>query len=242
MYEPLVSRQTGPFGQTRRLPGIARSLDSRRDDTLWIARLRPGVAFTDGEPLDVDAVKANAERWMEVGAGPEIVPELSFVDSPRPGLVRFFLDGPEPDFGRRLSQPELGLAAPAAIASAGGGPIRRTQAGTGPFELRERSGDRVLLARNAAWWGTPLGLGPGVDQVELLSSEDEKARLEQLRSGQAQVADQLGDGAAADVASDPLLTTVVGGGEVLGIERSVRGIASAAADQSLADVWLTNLR
>ena len=41
---------------------------------------------------------------------------------------------------------------------------------------------------------------------------------------------------------DPLLALVGGGGAAIGIQRSVRGIDSAAADQALADVWLTDLR
>ena len=40
-------------------------------------------------------------------------------------------------------------------------PGRFPESGTGPFELRERSADRLLLARNTDWWGTERDLGPG---------------------------------------------------------------------------------
>ncbi len=242
IYEPLISRERGPFDQTRELSGPARRVESLEGGSLWIARLRPGVTFTDGEPLDGGAVKANADRWIAGAVGREVVPELAAVDYPRPGLVRFILNRPTPDFDRILSRPELGLVSPAAIAAAGTGPIRWEGAGTGPFELRERDGDRVLLARNAAWWGTPLGLGPGVDQIELLSVPDVSLRAEQLESGQVEVADALDRPAAEAVAANPLLATVSGGGDVVGIERSVRGLDAADPGQSLADVWLTDLR
>lgn len=241
IYEPLVSLQAGPFEQTRRLPGVVRSLRPRRDGTLWIARLRPGIEFGDGERLDADAVKANAARWIEVEPGPQLVPELAFVDSPRPGIVRFFLERPQPRFDRALARAELGLIAPRAIATADGGEVRRQQAGAGPFELRGHEGGTVLLARNASWWGSPLGLGPGVDQIEVLGDEGVALRVEQLESGLVQVADAIEPTAIDD---NPALTSVPGAGAdaVIGVERSVRGISTTAAAQSLADVWLTDLR
>ncbi len=239
VYEPLVSRQNGPFGQTRQLPGVIRSLRPRRDATLWVARLRPGIEFCDGERLDADAVKANAARWSEVAPGPRLVPELDFVDSPRPEIVRFFLDRPRPGFARTLARAELGLVSPRAIVAADGDDIRRPQAGAGPFELRERDGATVVLARNASWWGTGLGLGPGVDRIEVLGDERTPLRVEQLESGLVQVADAV---RPAAIAANPALTSVPGRGAVVAIERSVRGISTAAASQSLADVWLTDLR
>lgn len=240
IYEPPVSLQSGPFGGTRRLPGVVRTLRSQRDATLWIARLRPGIEFGDGERLDADAIKANAERWIALEPGRRLVAGLAFVDSPRPGIVRFFLDSPQAEFAHTLARAELGLIAPRAIAAAGGGEVRRSQAGAGPFELREREGEKVLLARNASWWGSPLGLGPGVDQIEILGEEGAKLRAEQLESGLVQVADAIRSTAIAD--QGPVLTSVPGRGVGIAIERSVRGISSAAAAQSLADVWLTDLR
>ena len=236
VYEPLVSRQNGPFGQTRRLPGLARRLQSNENATLWSLRLRDGVSFADGELLDADAVKANAERWMSA----HVVPGLSFVDSPRPGLVRFFLDRPDAGFARTLAQPRLGLVASGAISSGVAG-IGVGEWGTGPFELRERRGSDVVLARNAGWWGTPLGLGPGVDQIALHGSGSSAIRAEQLESGQVRVADELDHGGADAAAADPLLTTINGDGETMGLERSVRGIDTAAAGQSLSDVWFSDI-
>lgn len=237
IYEPLVAMQSGPFQGTRRLRGIARSLEPRRGATLWIAHLRAGVSFSDGTRLDADAVKANAARWIAAGA----VPGLGFVDSPRPGLVRFFAERPLPDLERTLARAELGLVAPAAIAAAGEGAVHRPRSGAGPFELRERDGGDVLLARNSTWWGTPLGLGPGVDQVELLVAEDAPQRAEQLEAGEIQVADELRASVADAIGADPLLVTLAGRSAILGVACSVRGLDTAAADQPLADVWLTDL-
>ncbi len=54
------------------------------------------------------------------------------------------------------------------------------------------------------------------------------------------MADELDHGADA-AAADPLLTTINGDGETMGLERSVRGIDTAAAGQSLSDVWFSDI-
>lgn len=244
VYEPLVARQSGPFGQTRRRPGLVPTLRPASGGTIWIAKLRPGVRFGDGEPLDADAVIANAQRWMSVAPGPDLLPGLAAVDSPRPGRVRFLLDRPEPRLSHELADPRLGVVSPDALANAttDGARIDAEGSGTGPFELREREPGRTLLARKASWWGTRLGLGPGVDQIELVDAGGRGARAGQLREGTVEMADDLAGRSARLVRADPLLTLVVGRGAKVGIERSVRGIESGESDQSLADVWLTDLR
>jgi peptide/nickel transport system substrate-binding protein len=235
IHEPLVSEQTGPFGETDRVAGLARRAGSSAGDTIWTLRLRDGIRFQDGTLLDADAVIANSDRWRAAG----LLPEVRAVDSPRPGFVRFQLAAPEPGFPRSLGSGRLGIVSPSGLSRSA--PITALS-GTGPFELRESSAGLTLLARNSDWWGTRLGLGPGVDQIELAVGSSEGARADSLVGGVAQVADQLGPVSLARVRSDPLLTFERGGGVSIGFERAVRGIDSTRADQSLADVWLTDLR
>ena len=123
-------------------------------------------------------------------AGRRLLGEL-LVDAPRPDLVRFILPAADPHFDRVLASPRLGIVSPRAIAQAAGAPLdpgRFPESGTGPFELRERSADRLLLARNTDWWGTERDLGPGVDQLELLVVPNPAERLAMLRDGSARVA------------------------------------------------------
>jgi len=242
IYEPLRSVQQGPFGSTRRRPGVAGSFRANPDSTIWTARLRRGVTFSSGEPLDADAVLVNVDRWIGSRAGAEGLPELTAADSPRPGRVRFLLDRPSEDFPRALADPRFGLVAPAPLLGSGDSDLRPDAAGTGPFEYREHDGRSVLLARNSTWWGTPLGLGPGVDQVELTNVAGSAQRLAALKGEGAEVADQLGPAAIRRLSADPLLTALSGGGVAIGLERSVRGFDSASSGQSLADIWLTDLR
>src|SRR5690606_34239516 len=59
IYDVLVryDAETGEFE-----PRLAESLEPNDDYTEWTLRLRPGVTFTDGTPLDAAAVQFNLER------------------------------------------------------------------------------------------------------------------------------------------------------------------------------------
>ena len=195
------------------VPGLALSARPSADSTVWRLRLRPGVRFQDGARFNASAVLANTDRWLSTPAGRRVLGQL-LVDAPRPDLVRFILPSPDPHFDRVLASPRLGIVSPEAIAQAGGGrldPGRFPDSGTGPFELRERSPDRLLLARNTEWWGAERGLGPGVDQLELLAVPNPADRLAMLRDGSARVA-ALGPSQLEAARRDPLLATVPGPG------------------------------
>ncbi len=241
LHEPLAETLNAPFGAPRSSSGLARSIQSSQSAAIWRVRLRTGVRFADGEPFDATAVLANAGRWQATPQGEAVLGDF-LVDAPSPEMVRFILPAPDPDFDGRLASPRLGIVSPRAIAAAGGGavvPSRAPDSGTGPFELRERSADRLLLARNTEWWGASRGLGPGVDQLEFTAEPDPGARLAELRDGGAEVA-ALEPSQLDAIRRDSLLTVLpdVAGG--IGVERSVRGIPDDPVP-GLNGAWLTTL-
>jgi peptide/nickel transport system substrate-binding protein len=244
VHEPLVETLTGPFG-VRGRRGLARSARPSSDRELWRFELRRGVTFQDGTPFDASAVVVNAERWRTLAPGRALLPELVAADAPRPDLVRFVLSRPVGDLPRRLASPRLGIVSPAALRPQGGRAaelVRADRSGTGPFELRERERERIVIARNVGWWGTRLDLGPALDQVEFRVVPADRERLALLRGGTAQVADSLPRSIVGEIRREPLLTFSTGrGSEVLGLERSVRGIDSASAIEPLSEVWLTTI-
>jgi ABC-type transport system substrate-binding protein len=244
IHEPLVASLSGPFGDVRRSRGLAIAWRSTPDREIWSFRLRMGIRFQDGAPFNSSAVLANAERWRTLVAGQELIPELVAADAPRPDLVRFVLSSPVPDFPERLASARLGIVSPRSLRPHGGTQARLAGAdrsGTGPFELREGPhGHPIVLAADTEWWGTRLGLGPALDQLQFEAVPQPRERLALLESGEAQVADSLGTAELRRLRSDPLLTYVRAPDRtVLGLERSVRGIHSATAIEPLSDVWLT---
>jgi peptide/nickel transport system substrate-binding protein len=242
VFEPLVGRQPGPFGAAPGRAGLARSLRPSGDGRIWTARLRRGVRFHNGESLDADTVLANVDRWLSSATTARLIPELIAADSPKPGQVRFQLSRPRAGLPRILANGRFGIVAAGTLPDLAGRSLRRYDGGSGPFELRERGRSRVVLARNSEWWGTDLGLGPGVDSFELGRVPAAGQRLAALERGAVEVADQVPAGATRRLARDPLLSSLSDPGVTIGIERSVRGIDSTRADRSLAPVWLTDLR
>jgi peptide/nickel transport system substrate-binding protein len=247
VFEPPVEQLSGPYGDPRRVDGLVLAVSQTSDPRVWRLRLRTGVRFRDGTPFNAAAVLANAERWQ---AYPELSglapPPEVFVFAPKPDEVRFKLAQPDPDFDRALASPALGIVSPEALRRAGGGELRYAQiadAGTGAFEPRERSADRLLLARNAGWWGSGRpALGPAIDQLEFVLASSERERVALLRRGEVQAASALGPGARRAVRRDPLLAIASTAGKTaIGAERSVRGIPTDEAVPSLNGVWQTRI-
>jgi peptide/nickel transport system substrate-binding protein len=245
VYEPLIERLTGPYGDSATQPGLAMTAKASPDRTVWTLTLRSGVRFQDGAPFNSAAVLANSRRWESDPRGRRLLPHLFAVDAPRPDEVRFLLDAPVADLPSRLSSPRLGIVSPQALEPRSGqGADFRAEtvgSGTGPFEAGPAAAERLELSRYAGWWGSPLGLGPALDGVSFVLAPDPAQRLQLLQSGSVQVADPLDGAALRAVGSDPLLAAVGGPVTGIGLEGSVRGIDSARAVPMLSGVWLTHL-
>jgi peptide/nickel transport system substrate-binding protein len=245
VYEPLVERLTGPYGQTEPQPGLALSARPSRDRTTWTVSLRPGVRFQDGTPFNAAAVLANTRRWQSDPEGQQLLPHLFAVDAPTPDEVRFLLDQPVGDLPERLSSPQLGIVSPQALEPQSGNGARflpdARGSGTGAFQPGAGGPARLELSRFSGWWGSPMGLGPAFDGVTFVMAPLSGQRYRLLAEGGVQVADRLDAAGLSAAESNPLLDTVGGPGSGIGLEGSVRGITSAGSVPLLTGVWLTRL-
>jgi peptide/nickel transport system substrate-binding protein len=245
VYEPLVERLTGPYGQTAPQVGLALSARPSGDRTIWTVTLRSGVRFQDGTPFNAAAVLANSRRWQSDPQGQALLPHLFAVDAPRPDEVRFLLDRPVPDLPRRLASPRLGIVSPRALEPQSGKGASfvadAVGSGTGAFQPGASGPARLELSRFAGWWGSEMGLGPALDGVTFVAAPLPGQRLRLLAEGTVEVADPLDRSGLQAAEEDPLLTTVGGPASGIGMEGSVRGISSARLVPVLSGVWLTRL-
>jgi peptide/nickel transport system substrate-binding protein len=60
VFETLVALKPGT---TEPAPGLAESWEANEDGTVWTFKIREGVTFHDGTPLDAEAVCYNFDRW-----------------------------------------------------------------------------------------------------------------------------------------------------------------------------------
>jgi peptide/nickel transport system substrate-binding protein len=74
VFETLVFLEPGT---TDPVPGLAESWEPNADGTVWTFKIRDGVTFHDGEPLNAEAVCFNFDRWYNF-TGPLQNPSASY--------------------------------------------------------------------------------------------------------------------------------------------------------------------
>jgi peptide/nickel transport system substrate-binding protein len=184
--------------------GLAKSWNTNANSTVWTFNLRTGVRFHDNTPLNAEAVKFNIEYWWDntkpgfFETGNSITPDIfqGYKNNPKsliksvstvgPYTVRVTLAKPMANFDEIMATGYFGIASPTAIKKAGGDDKYGTPAfmavGTGPFVMREwRTGDRIILTRNANYWrGKSL---PKASGMTVRFIPDAAARIAELKAG-----------------------------------------------------------
>jgi peptide/nickel transport system substrate-binding protein len=167
-------------------PWLAEDLQSNDDFTEWTVTLRDDVTFSDGTPLNAEAV-VNSVNWYLSNRGFEaavVGPNLAGVKAKDDRTVVFSLNKPWATFPAVLGQGIGMIVAPAATKG------EFKPIGAGPFTLERYSPQEelVLDARDDYWGGTP-----NLDQLRFIWLNSDDARLETLES----------DGADVTVLRDP---------------------------------------
>ncbi|WP_157006131.1 ABC transporter substrate-binding protein [Agromyces laixinhei] len=191
--ESLVSRDTS--GEI--IPWLADSWTESDDGLSWEFTLRDDVAFTDGTPLDAEAVKVNVEHLKDPATqsstGYLALGKVDRVDVVSDRVARFVMSAPDSALLESLTQPWLAIESPAGLAR---GMDENCQApiGTGPFIVDEWvKQDRVSLVRNDDYTSPPADAahdGPAyLEAIEWRFVPDSASRYAALQGGQVDVID-----------------------------------------------------
>ncbi len=175
-------------------PGLAESWTLSQDGLQATVRLRAGVRFHDGTPLDANAVKASVERQFRPGhelytADPRNSKEpllrdlIDDVQARDPLTLVFTLKYPGWHY---LSQ--VDVASPAALRTLGKDFGRRPMC-SGPFKVESWSPQQIVLTANDTYWAGR----PRIDRVVFRFIPEAKAVVEALESGEADVSPYLVD-------------------------------------------------
>ena len=191
--ESLVSRdETGEI-----IPWLAESWTASDDGLSWEFTLRDDVAFTDGTPLDAEAVKANVEHLKDPATqsstGYLALGKVDHVEVVDDLVARFVMSAPDSALLESLTQPWNAIQSPAGIAR---GMDENCQApiGTGPFIVDEWvKQDHVSLVRNDDYTSPPADAaheGPAyLEAIDWRFVPDSASRYAALQAGQVDVID-----------------------------------------------------
>lgn len=162
-------------------PWLAESLTGNDDATVWTLKLRDGVEFSDGTPLDAKAVVASL-AWYQESKGADtalLAPDLAKTEAVDDSTVVFTLRTSWATFPAMLAQAPGMIVAPAAYAGDTFRPI-----GAGPFTLQKHAPqEEMILKANKKYWKG----APHLDAVRFVWPQADRAKLDALNDGTADV-------------------------------------------------------
>ncbi len=175
IYETLLART--PKGDL--VPGLVEAMPVQSAPDAWRFKLRPGIKFSDGEPLNADAVVYSIRRIIDPKYNSQQISYYSaIVDAKKVDdlTVDVTTKGPDPILSARMYWmkivPPVASMKPDFIAN----PV-----GTGPYKLLSWTrGSSIKLIKNDAYWGS----APSIDSVNYRFIGESATRLAGLMAGE----------------------------------------------------------
>jgi peptide/nickel transport system substrate-binding protein len=165
------------------VPQMAEGLTTT-DHKVWEMKLRPGVTFTDGTPLDAEAVIYSMQLIKDTpsslgAAAAAQITDMTAVDDL---TVRFTLSEANPHFDINFTDRLGFVGSPTAIQQLGADFSRRPVA-AGPFKMDEWvAGSHVRLVRNPDYWNAPR---PYLDSFTAKIVSDVTQQVNVMKAGEA---------------------------------------------------------
>ncbi|WP_449278294.1 TIGR04028 family ABC transporter substrate-binding protein [Leucobacter sp. GX24907] len=183
-------------------PWIAEELPEVNEDaTEYTFKLREGVTYSDGTPLDAENVVKNFDLYG-LGDADRALPVSEAINNYQGGeviddhTVKFTFDAPSPGFAQAVSTINSGLLSNDTLDRTGDefGPGNATEIiGSGPFviEDEEIGTETNLVTREDYDWAPPSleQQGPAkIDGVDFIVTSEASVRVGTVASGQADIA------------------------------------------------------
>jgi peptide/nickel transport system substrate-binding protein len=207
LYDTLLrfDEATGEFvGQ------LAESIEPNDDASEWTLKLREGVEFGNGDPLDAAAVKASIDRHLDPEGSSRMKSvrgALASVEVVDPLTVKFILTQPWGFFPIHLSAGggtvgALGMIQNVKLIEERGADAfgqDSTGGGAGPYELKSWAPpEEAVLEAKSDWWGGPVC----IQELRFAAMNSGQARLDGLRTGEIDMALEYRDPVVAAEAKE----------------------------------------
>ena len=207
-----------PQGQLTPVSGLALSWENNADFTQFTFKLRPGVKFQNGDPLDAAAVAAHFDRLKNDSAIPNAISAAlklvytgaTVVD---PTTVTLSFSEPQPSMYLTLADPATAITDAKYVASQGADAPRKPM-GSGPFKfVKWTQGVEIDLERNPDWtWGNPDVMGTAgpakLDTLTFKYLNDAQTRTAAVEAGDVQFIDLVPFQNLGSLRTNPDLTTL----------------------------------
>jgi peptide/nickel transport system substrate-binding protein len=170
-------------------PQLAESWEGNEDASVWTFKLRQGVKFNDGSPMEAADVVASLERVVDPDSGSGALAALQGILSPGSAkavdtyTVECTLDKPFADFPYLVCQSSYNTVI---LPRNYKGDFVKNPVGTGPFMLKSYNAkQKAVMVKNPTYWGKDAQGRqlPYLDQVTWTMVQDESAANLQLQSG-----------------------------------------------------------
>lgn len=186
------------------VPQLALGHETSADGKAVTIKLRTGVTFHDGEPMNAEAVKYSLERHMTM-QGSFRRPELAAVDKIEvvdPATVRLVLKNPFSPLIAQLSDRAGMIVSPKAAKEAGD-KFGLKPVCAGPFKFVERiQQDRIVVEKFSGYWNAK---NVHVDRIVFRPVVDSTARLANLKSGGLELIERALATDIKEIKADPKL-------------------------------------
>ena len=179
------------------IPWLAEKWDIAADGKTVTFSLRKDVVYHDGTPFDAASVKWNIERYQNTPKSARVgeLASVASVDAVDQFTARFNLKAPFAPLLANLVD-RSGMMLSKKAVDAGGADFTRNPigAGSGPFKFIEaKKDDHVTLEKNASYWGKDKDGNklPYLDKIVIKPITNSDVRFTNLRTGDAQVANNI---------------------------------------------------
>ena len=215
------------------VPQLATGYEWAPNQRSIVIKLRPGVKFHDGEPLNAEAVKFNIERSLTTEGSfrkPEIG-QISGVDVVNETTVRLNLSEPLVPLLATLTD-RAGMMISPKAAKALGDKFGTRPVCAGPYKFVERVAQgKIVFERFADYWDKA---NIHIDRVEFVPILDSTARLASLRSGDLHMIERASPTDLPEIRGDSRLK--VSGVPELGYQMIPLNVANGPRSKTFADV------
>jgi peptide/nickel transport system substrate-binding protein len=197
-------------------PWLAESWEVSDDATSYTFSLRDGVTFSDGTPLDAEAVKFNLDRIFDPATksnyARSLLGPLREVTAVDPTTVRVDFTAPYPSFLQGASLPFLGIESPTHLRSTNNAECT-TVVGSGPFVLDSytKGVGFELSKRDDYDWGPGYADHTGAAYLDTLNFRilpENSTRLGSLENGEVDAIASVPSANAPVVDEDPNLQLI----------------------------------